>query len=126
MQSFVSDNDQFYQQLFDEMLKRFGIEAKATAQKAGVSEVMLSRFRRGKADLGAEKLISLLLVVPHEARMWYLSELFGISPNMSLRNLIAQAPPEEQAEVLHLIADSFAKNQKAENTVDTVELPEAV
>ena len=126
MQSFVSGNEQFYQQLFDEMLKRFCIEAKATAQKAGVSEVMLSRFRRGKVDLGSEKLISLLLVVPHEARMWYLSELFGISPNTSLRNLIAQAPPEEKVEALRLIADSFDGNQNNENTVETVELPEAV
>jgi len=73
MQSFVSENSQLYQQLFDEMMKRFHLEAKATAEKADVSEVMLSRFRRGKADLGASKLIALLLVIPAEARMWYLS-----------------------------------------------------
>ncbi|MBR8832534.1 MAG: XRE family transcriptional regulator [Stigonema ocellatum SAG 48.90 = DSM 106950] len=112
MQSFVSENSQLYQQLFDEMMKRFHLEAKATAEKADVSEVMLSRFRRGKADLGASKLIALLLAIPAEARMWYLSELFGVSPGHSLRSLIAQAPPEEQAEALRVIADIFANHSR--------------
>ncbi|WP_277883882.1 hypothetical protein [Nostoc sp. FACHB-888] len=37
-------------------------------------------------------------------------------------SLIAQVPPEEQAEVLHIIADSFGRNQKAESNIDTIEL----
>lgn len=124
MQSFVSKNSQSYQQLFDEMMKRFHLEAKATAHKADVSEVMLSRFRRGKADLGASKLIALLLAVPVEARMWYLSELFGVSPSHSLRSLVAQAPPEEQAEALRVIADVFASNSRV--TTEPVKLVKAV
>lgn len=124
MQSFVSGNSQRYQQLFDEMMKRFNLEAKATAEKADVSEVMLSRFRRGKADLGASKLISLLLVVPAEARMWYLSELFSENPGVSLRSLIAQAPPQEQAEVLRVIADLFVRNNR--ETTEPVDLAKAV
>lgn len=123
MQSFVSQTTQRYQQLFDEMMKRFNLEAKATAEQAEVSEVMLSRFRRGKADLGASKLIALLLAVPVEARVWYLSELFGQKPGVSLRSLIAQAPPEEQAEVLRLIADIFANhNREATNTVQLLKV----
>lgn len=120
MQSFVSEKTQRYQQLFDEMMNRFHLEAKTTAEQAKVSEVMLSRFRRGKADLGASKLIALLLAVPVEARVWYLSELFGQKPGTSLRSLIAQAPPEEQAEVLRLIADIFVNNSR--EATDTVQL----
>ncbi|MDF5725820.1 MAG: hypothetical protein PUP91_36315, partial [Rhizonema sp. PD37] len=47
---------------------------------AGISEVMVSRFRREKSDIGASRLIALLFAVPADARTWYLSELFGESP----------------------------------------------
>ncbi|MBD2248101.1 XRE family transcriptional regulator [Nostoc sp. FACHB-888] len=124
MQSFVSEKTQSYQQLFDEMMNRFNLEAKKTAEQAKVSEVMLSRFRRGKADLGASKLIALLLAIPVEARIWYLSELFGQRPGISLRSLIAEAPPEEQAEVLRLIADIFVNNSR--EATDSVQLLKAL
>jgi transcriptional regulator with XRE-family HTH domain len=124
MQSFVSEKTQRYQQLFDEMMNRFNLEAKTTAEQAKVSEVMLSRFRRGKADLGASKLIALLLAVPVEARLWYLSELFGQEPGVSLRSLIAEAPPEQQAEVLRLIADIFVNNSR--EATDSVQLFKAL
>ncbi|AUB41880.1 Lambda repressor-like, DNA-binding domain [Nostoc flagelliforme CCNUN1] len=124
MQSFVSEKTQSYQQLFDEMMNRFNLEAKKTAEQAKVSEVMLSRFRRGKADLGASKLIALLLAIPVEARVWYLSELFGQRTGISLRSLIAEAPPEEQAEVLRLIADIFVNNSR--EATDPVQLLKAL
>lgn len=61
--------------------------------------------------------------MPVEARVWYLSELFGQKPGVSLRSLIAQAPPEEQAEVLRLIADIFANhNREATNTVQLLKV----
>jgi transcriptional regulator with XRE-family HTH domain len=128
MQSFASKAEfDMHWRLFDEMINRFNLCVTEIAETAGVSRVMLSRFRHGKADLGAAKLIALLLVVPHEARMWYVSELLGISPGTSLRNLIAQAPPEERVEALRLIADSFDRyNHKPESDVEAVELAEAV
>jgi len=117
----MSDNFQTYQQLFDQMMKRFDLEAKAISAKAEVSEVMLSRFRHGKADLGASKLIALLLAVPPEARMWYLSELFGQKPGVSLRSQVLQASPEEQAEVLHLMAEILvSKRRSATASVELV------
>ncbi|MHC5609596.1 MAG: hypothetical protein ACYTXA_00790 [Nostoc sp.] len=66
--------------------------------------------------------MAILAILPENAREWYVSHLVGTKPKTNLRSLIAQAPPEEQAEVLHLIADLFARNQKAESNLDTVEL----
>ena len=126
MQEIVTRSMETHQKLFDEMLEHFNLSAKEIGEAAGISEVTLSRFRRGKADLLTTKFLTILAVLPENAREWYVSHLVGAKPKTNLRSLIAQAPPEEQAEVLHLIADSFAKNQKAENTVETVELPEAV
>ncbi|WP_026736128.1 helix-turn-helix domain-containing protein [Fischerella sp. PCC 9605] len=125
MQNFVSvDGLDLHWRLFDEMMNRFNLSVNETAKAAGISRVVLSRFRHGKADLGAAKLIALLLVVPQEARMWYLSELFGVIPSHSLRSMIAQAPPEEQAEVLRLMADLFVSNNRT--TANTAELAKAV
>ncbi|MEO0685773.1 MAG: hypothetical protein AAFY76_12195, partial [Cyanobacteria bacterium J06649_11] len=43
---------QLHQRLFDEMLTNFDIQASDIAEVTGISEVSLSKFRRGKADLG--------------------------------------------------------------------------
>jgi transcriptional regulator with XRE-family HTH domain len=122
---FVSQEEfDLHWRLFDEMMTRFNLSVTDTAKAAGISRVVLSRFRHGKADLGAAKLIALLLVLPPEARIWYVSELLGVSPNTSLRSQIFKAPPEEQADALCLLANIFATNTRKGK--DSVELAEAV
>ncbi len=125
MQNFVTKSEfDMHWRLFDEMMTRFSLGVTETAQAAGISRVVLSRFRNGKADLGAAKLIALLQVIPSEARLWYISELLGVRPNTSLRSQIVKAPPEEQADALCLLANIFANNTRKEK--DPVELAEAV
>lgn len=123
MQSFVTQPIESHQKLFDEMLSRFGLSAKAIGEAAGVSEVMVSRFRRGKVDLGTAKFISLLVNVPQEAREWYLSQLLGVKPNASLRSLVLTASPQEKAEVLKLIANCLLEDRES---TDVASLAEAV
>ena len=115
MQSFVTQQVEPHQKLFDEMLNRFSLSAKALAEAADVSEVMISRFRRGKVDLGAAKLMALLTKVPQEAREWYLSELLGVKLNTTLRALILSADPADIEEILRLLADRWAIIQKRES-----------
>ena len=115
MQSFVTQQAEPHQKLFDEMLNRFSLSAKALADAADVSEVMISRFRRGKVDLGAAKLMALLTKVPQEAREWYLSELLGVKLNTTLRALILSADPADIEEILRLLADRWAITQKGES-----------
>lgn len=110
MQSFVTQQMQQvepHQKLFDEMLNRFSLSAKVVGEAAGVSEVMVSRFRRGKVDLGTAKFIALLSNVPQEARDWYLSELLEARPEASLRSLVLSAGHDEIAEILHLLAERW-------------------
>jgi transcriptional regulator with XRE-family HTH domain len=125
MQNFVTQEDfELHWRLFDEMMNRFNLNANETAKAAGVSRVLLSRFRHGKADLGSTKLITLLLNLPHEPRSWYISQLFGSRPDTSLRSVINQSSSDEQLEALSLIAEALAsKNRK---NIDTAELAEAV
>jgi transcriptional regulator with XRE-family HTH domain len=111
MQNFVTEETPLYQQLFDEMFDRFNLSAKVVAKQAGVSEVLISRFRKGKADLGTGKFLALLGAVPTEAREWYLSQLLGAKPGVSLRVLVSAASPVERVEILNLIGHSFLEDR---------------
>jgi transcriptional regulator with XRE-family HTH domain len=112
MQSFVTESTSRYQQLLDEMFDRYKLSAKAVSQQSGVSEVLISRFRKGKADLGTGKFLALLAAVPVEAREWYLSQLLGAKPGVSLRILVSTASPVEKVEILNLIANSFLEDKR--------------
>jgi transcriptional regulator with XRE-family HTH domain len=105
MQEFVTKKIDLHQKLFDEMLNRFDLSARDIATAAGISEVMISRFRRGKADLGSAKFLSVVAVVPEEARQWYLAQILGAKPNTNLRSLVIEASPQEKAEIFNALAN---------------------
>ncbi|MEM7713432.1 MAG: helix-turn-helix domain-containing protein [Cyanobacteria bacterium P01_A01_bin.68] len=115
MQEFVTQKTETHQQLFDEMMNRFDISAKELAEAAGISEVTLSRFRRGKADLGMTKFLLIFAVIPDEAKEWYVSRVLGIKPKASLRSQIIAASPQEKAEVFNALAVWVVQSHKNED-----------
>jgi len=125
MQSFVKQEIETHQRLFGEMLVRFGINAKELAETAGVSEMMVSRFRNGKTDLGSSKLLALLANVPEEASEWYLSQLIGVKPKASLRTQFIAASSRERAEVLNLVA-GWVESGDSRVFTESEPVPEAV
>ncbi|MEL7243777.1 MAG: antitoxin Xre-like helix-turn-helix domain-containing protein [Cyanobacteria bacterium J06573_2] len=112
-----------HQKLFDEMLERFDISAKEIAELTGVSEVTLSRFRRGKGDLLTTKFLNVLLVLPENAREWYISQLVGSKPKTNLRSLVMEASPQEKAELLNALAVWIVQSRENQ---DSSYLPQAV
>lgn len=122
MQNFVKQEIEPHQKFFGEMLDRYSINAGQLAKTADVSHTMISRFRNGKTDLSASKLMALLENVPHEAREWYLSQLLGVSLKTSLRALFLSASAREKAEVLNLMADWL----ESRDFTETKPMPEAV
>lgn len=122
MQTFVKQEIETHQKLFGEMLDRYKLNAKQLAETAGVSHTMISRFRNGKTDLTASKLMALLENVPQEAREWYLSQLLGVSLKTSLRSQFLSASAKEKAEVLNLMADWI----ESRDSTETKLMPEAV
>jgi transcriptional regulator with XRE-family HTH domain len=125
MQNFVKQEIEPHQMLFGEMLDRFGINARQLAKAACVSHTMISRFRNGKTDFSASKLIALLESVPSEAREWYLSRLLGASLKTSLRSLFLSASSKEKAEILNLVAD-WIENNDSRSSTESSKVPEAV
>ncbi|PZU92567.1 MAG: hypothetical protein DCE90_17960 [Pseudanabaena sp.] len=52
----------------DLCIKLLDLEVKSIANKAGVSESQISRYRKGKADIGTESFRKLVLALPDKAR----------------------------------------------------------
>ncbi len=52
----------------DLCIKLLDLEVKSIATKAGVSESQISRYRKGKADMGTESFRKLILALPDKAR----------------------------------------------------------
>ncbi|MEO0840686.1 MAG: XRE family transcriptional regulator [Cyanobacteria bacterium J06633_8] len=123
MQEIVTKGMETHQKLFDEMLERFDISAKEIAELTGVSEVTLSRFRRGKGDLLTTKFLNVLLVLPENAREWYISQLVGSKPKTNLRSLVMEASPQEKAELLNALAVWIVQSRENQ---DSSYLPQAV
>jgi transcriptional regulator with XRE-family HTH domain len=114
-----------FSQALDKTLDEFGITAKWLSEKTGVSQQMISGFRRGNQRIYSDSLEKILAGLPIDAKNYLLCQLAEVDTNkVDLRSLIVQAPPAEQVEALRLIAEIFAKNVRS-NT-DTAELPQAV
>ena len=52
----------------DLCIKLLDIEVKSIANKAGVSESQISRYRKGKADIGTESFRKLVNALPEKAK----------------------------------------------------------
>jgi transcriptional regulator with XRE-family HTH domain len=115
MQEIVTKTMDTHHELFNEMLERFNLSAREVGEAAGISEVTLSRFRRGKADLLTSKFLHILNVIPEEAKDWYLSQLLGSQPTIGWRKIIKTASTTEKVEMLSLIANSFTESLEADD-----------
>jgi hypothetical protein len=107
----------FHQQTFDQMMNKFHLKQKALAAvlvSQGITpslhtaEILVSRFRRGQADLGSSRFVVVLNAVPIEARQWYLSQVFGVEVSLSWRSLLSNLDAQGWSELFAAIAEETA------------------
>jgi predicted transcriptional regulator len=120
MQKTATELPEKHQQLFDEMLRSFNLSAKDLAQEAGISEGMISRFRQGKSDFTSANLIKILSLVPEEAKMWYVNQLFGKKVGNNWQQSLTQAPPQEIGQILRIIAEIYTSNREITDSAEKV------
>jgi predicted transcriptional regulator len=68
----------------DLCIKLLDLEVKSIANKAGVSESQISRYRKGKADMGTESFRKLVQALPDKAK------------NVMIKCLVSQEMTKEQ------------------------------
>lgn len=103
------------------MMIRFEIEAKKLAADSKVSEIQISRFRRGKQDLHAEALLRLLANVPQGAKQWYLNAV--LAADVQLGTEMGAFPhglnPQELSQLLYMAAE-WLKNSNSTEALQSI------
>lgn len=74
---------------FDKTLNHFGISGKWLSEQSGVSQQMISGFRRNQQRIYSDSMERLIRALPREAQQYFFESLLGMS-------LVAQTPDLEQ------------------------------
>lgn len=105
------------------MMETYGISAKKLAVESGVSEITISRFRRGKQPMTTENLDTLLMAVPAEARIYFFKILTGEIVEAkcpTLQDMVLEAKPHQLTIALQIIGarlnDLVADKNVSQNT----------
>jgi len=64
-----------YREAFDETVRLFDLRASELADRSGIGENQISRFRHGKTDLQTASLEKLIEVFPPNAKAYFYSRL---------------------------------------------------
>jgi hypothetical protein len=117
------------------MMNKFHLEARSLAAilvsqgltpSTETAVVLISRFRRGKADLGSARLVALLNGVPVEARQWYLSQVFGVEASVNWRSLLSNLDAQGWSELFAAIAEETANQTSSFRTSTEAHAMQAV
>lgn len=96
-------------QALDRTINEFGISATWLAERSGVSQRMISRFRNGKQQIYSDSLEKILDTLPSDARVYFF-QLLGVSP-ISLKASIEVMDDMELAILLSAIAEKLQKGK---------------
>jgi hypothetical protein len=66
-----------FSQAFDQTLTEFGLSAKWLSEKSGVSQQMISGFRKGHQRVYSDSLEKMIATLPSEARQFFFEQLGG-------------------------------------------------
>ncbi|MBW4601162.1 MAG: helix-turn-helix transcriptional regulator [Calothrix sp. FI2-JRJ7] len=95
-----------FSQALDRTLEKYGISAKWLSEQTGVSQQMISGFRRGQQRIYSDSLERLLAGLPSEAKNYLLCQLGEVDTGkIDIRSLVLSASPTEKAEILNTLAN---------------------
>ncbi len=104
-----------FSKALDQTLKHFGITGKSISAESGVSQQMISNFRRGQQRIYTDSLEKILSALPVEAQKYFYQLLVGqiLQPcSPSVLDSLSQMDPVELAKLLNAIADQLVDQQK--------------
>ncbi len=104
-----------FSKALDRTLKQFEITGKWLANESGVSQRMISSFRRGQQSIYTDSLEKILSALPDEAQKYFHELVLGQAIEArypSALDLIEDMESTELAELLNAIADRLVHQQK--------------
>jgi len=99
---------------FDKTLKRFNLSAKELAEKAGVTEGVISKFRNSRKRVYTDTLDKLLGALSKEAKIYFFSLLIEEAIDLDL--IIARMDNSTLSKLLFIAADKINPEKKQETS----------
>ncbi len=100
-----------WNQAFDRTLKTYRISAKWLSEQSGVSEISISKFRRGHVSMTTDTLNTLLVAMPEGARQYFFETLLGTAVTaraQTLEEMIEDMDSRSLTSVLQAIAGNLS------------------
>jgi hypothetical protein len=107
-----------FSKAFDKTLNHFGISGKWLSEQSGVSQQMISGFRRGQQRIYSDSMERLIQALPLEAQQYFFESLLGMSlaaHTPDLEQVVEEASSVQLGQLLKAIGSkmSSASNGKA-------------
>ncbi len=103
---------------FDSTLKEFGITAKWLAERSGISQQSISRFRKGHSPMTTDNLNILLSHLSYDARSYFFSLVLGSSLDTTqlppISEQIAKLSVQSKKQLVMEIVDSLVSEREPE------------
>lgn len=96
-------------QAFDDTLDHFGISGKWLSEQSGVSQQMISGFRKGHQRVYSDSLEKMIRTLPIEVQQHFYAQLG--SSTLSLETIIGAMDNAELAKVLSVISEKLRHSQ---------------
>lgn len=102
----------------DKILRDYRVSAKWLSAQTGISETMISQFRKGRKDTTTTTLDRLLKPLPFEAKQQFFSLVLGghLPPAQcpTVEELIADLPREKKKKLAIILVEAIAKEPSEE------------
>jgi predicted transcriptional regulator len=95
----------------DTTLDEYGISGKWLSERSGVSQQMISGFRKGNQRVYSDSLEKIVATLPLEARHYFFTQLAGsnqlVGPSPSPTAIVKQMNKSQLAQLLVAVADEI-------------------
>lgn len=113
-----------WNQSLDKVLRDFGVSAKWLSKQTGISETMISQFRKGHRDTTTNTLNKLLQPLPFEAKEKFFCLVLGghLPPAQcpTVEELIKDLPRERKKKLAIILVEAIAKEPSEKPSLEKV------
>lgn len=105
-----------FSKAFDRTLNHFEISGKWLSEQSGVSQQMISGFRRNQQRIYSDSMEKLVLSLPFEAQKFFFESLLGaaVDPRLAeLEDVVEEADSDQIANLLNAIASRISAPRKS-------------
>jgi transcriptional regulator with XRE-family HTH domain len=110
-----------FAQALDTTLNEYGISGKWLSERSGVSQQMISGFRKGNQRVYSDSLEKIVATLPIEAKHYFFSQLAGsnqlVGYSPSPTAIVKQMNKAQLAELLVAVADEIQQGNSTQELI---------